>query len=373
MLNKTIRYRDVLGASVAVFVLVLICPLSSLAAPSPYWTNSGYIPLSTSAPSAGLTISLNKGSALSGNAQASAAFDLAAQYVSSWIADPITMTIGVDLGDLGGKLGTGNPIETGTTGYSTIKFLLESDQEDHVGGGDITDSLPAVTNTTGLPIDLPAGVTVLNNLSLSTANAKALGFSSAFLPPSDGTITIDDGVNWDYDPTDGISAGQFDFFGVAVHEISHIMGFFSTVDLADALVNNSQTGSIPLNTLDLFRIAPGSGCTNFSGSIRQLSPGTSSVTYLGECTDAAMSTGELTGDGRSASHWKDGLGLGLLDPTFAPGEATLISAVDLRALDLIGWDVVTTNISTSAVPVPAALWLMMSGLGLFGFVARRSN
>jgi MYXO-CTERM domain-containing protein len=46
------------------------------------------------------------------------------------------------------------------------------------------------------------------------------------------------------------------------------------------------------------------------------------------------------GDGDQASHWKDGLSIGLMDPTLNFAELSLITAADVRALDLIGWDVV---------------------------------
>ena len=60
-----------------------------------------------------------------------------------------------------------------------------------------------------------------------------------------------------------------------------------------------------------------------------------------------FSTGRLNGDGRQASHWKDNLGLGILDPTFAPGELGMVTPLDVRAFDVIGYDLVV-------VPEPAA-------------------
>src|SRR5262249_44836054 len=47
------------------------------------------------------------------------------------------------------------------------------------------------------------------------------------------------------------------------------------------------------------------------------------------------------GDGRQASHWKDNLGIGIMDPTSVPaGQANVVTTRDIQALDVIGWNVV---------------------------------
>jgi hypothetical protein len=66
-----------------------------------------------------------------------------------------------------------------------------------------------------------------------------------------------------------------------------------------------------------------------------------------------FATGLNFGDGRQASHWKDGLGIGIMDPTAAPGELLAISQNDILALDTIGWDV--------AVPEPGTIVLLAGG------------
>jgi hypothetical protein len=53
---------------------------------------------------------------------------------------------------------------------------------------------------------------------------------------------------------------------------------------------------------------------------------------------ASFSTGQIYGDQQQASHWKDDLGIGIMDPTAAPGELLEISQQDQQLLDVIGWD-----------------------------------
>ena len=57
-----------------------------------------------------------------------------------------------------------------------------------------------------------------------------------------------------------------------------------------------------------------------------------------------MSTGVFNGDGRQTSHWKQNLGIGLFNPTISPGELLVMSDLDVRALDIIGYDSVTASV-----------------------------
>ena len=102
---------------------------------------------------------------------------------------------------------------------------------------------------------------------------------------------------------------------------------------------------------------------------RDLRPGVAS--YFDDLSaQAAFSTGAFTGDGNQASHWKaddiTGISLGIMDPTLAFGQISPISNFDLRALDVIGYEV-------AAVPLPSAVWFFTSSLLAWGGLARRSR
>ncbi|RME93809.1 MAG: PEP-CTERM sorting domain-containing protein [Verrucomicrobia bacterium] len=152
------------------------------------------------------------------------------------------------------------------------------------------------------------------------------------------------------------------------------MGFYSVVDTVD----QSSSGTVNPTTLDLFRFANGgaadpSNASEFTTFARNLEPGTTAITdvitpLFNAAAETLMSTGVNHGDGNQASHWKDNLGLGLMDPTLAYGEIGQITDADLLAMDLIGWDVLF-------VPEPQALAgtaILLLGLA-FGRRLRRKD
>jgi len=166
---------------------------------------------------------------------------------------------------------------------------------------------------------------------------------------ADSTITFNQALTFDFDNSDGVTAGAIDFESVAAHEIGHALGFTSVVNSINAFP--ALTFASP-HALDLFRF-PSAGPNNlddaaaFTTASRSLIPGVdSSIDTLDD--QWRLSTG-LTNptypgtDGRQASHWKDstftGTTLGTMDPTLSSGVSFHLTRADLRALDLIGYDI----------------------------------
>jgi len=214
-------------------------------------------------------------------------------------------------------------------------------------------------------------------MALTQANAKALGFSTNSwgdsFESSDALITFSSDFSFDFDDTDGINSNQMDFVGVAIHEIGHALGFVSGVDTYDYYFNNNSTVDLDpyaiASTLDLFRYSSDSVSAGLG--ILDLRSGVDSYFSLdnGITNYAQFSTGSYGGDGRQASHWKDNLGLGILDPTFAYGEFGQATILDIVAFDAIGWDIASVN----DVPEPTSLALVSIGLAGFSFLRRKKN
>lgn len=287
-------------------------------------------------------------------------FTAAGQRFSNIFADNVTVQVTIDYKSLGlGILGQAGS-QSDVYSYANIRNALIGDltsADDFTA----TASLPNVPSLSFLTNN-SAGAVVLDNdgsnnnsfLDVNRANARALGLIGNGDTNQDASITFSSNFTWDFDPINGIDGGAFDFVGVATHEIGHAMGFVSGVDTVDFLHGSGTNlnGFAVFSVLDLYRYsADGQRNLAFGGTPYTSLDG--GATQLG-----LMSTGAFNGDGRQASHWKDGLGIGIMDPTFGFGELGVISGQDIRGFDIIGW----TLHSQQAVPEPGTLSLF--GLGL---------
>ena len=188
---------------------------------------------------------------------------------------------------------------------------------------------------------------------LTRANAKALNLLKADDKKLDADIIFSNAVNWDFDPSNGISDDAYDFRTVVLHEIGHALGVVSGADVMELLAISSD-GTItdddisyvtPLNTYVYSDESSQSGVIDLRlgqgiEKYMSLDGGATRVTNT-QGVDALFSTGGLAvgGDGYQTSHWRDSDNpLGIMNPTLEPGESIGISELDLLLLDTIGWD-----------------------------------
>jgi hypothetical protein len=347
------------------------------------------------------------------SAQAQSAFTQAAAIWSNALADSVTVNLTVGTASLGvGILASASSTQV-IYSYADVRAAMVADS---TSANDATavanlqagsslklminrtlnnggSSTPYIDNNGPANTNLLTDPVGLNNkvINMTRANAKALGLDDTGLLFTDsdplctglcdGYIAFNNSFSFDFDPSNGISSGQFDFVGIAVHEIGHALGFISGVDILDILSPGAQ-GFIAddrflyVSPLDLYR------CTAASAALGALdwtvgNPGTARMFSLNSCQTslATFSQGRTHGDGQQASHWKDNLGLGIMDPTSGTGELLNLTTLDLTAMDVIGWNLpnqVAPLAPTVATPAPASALVFAFGLAGLGLTRRRT-
>jgi hypothetical protein len=294
-------------------------------------------------------------------AQIKSAFAEAGNAWSDVLSDNVTVNIRVSWGSVGGYIlgnGTlGGSLDAlyGYFTYSQVKGWLSNDAS--------TDN--DKTANTNLPaLSAAAG----NKFVLASAQAKALGLLSGYNSAYDGYIGFGNGVNYDLNRKDGIAPGYFDFVGLAMHEIDHVLGHFSGI------------GDGYATAFDLFR------CSNGAPS---LSTGAGAYFSIDGCK-TSLATFNSTGSG-DRDDWASGPSSTDVQGAFLyPGVQYSISSADITALDVIGWGTKKTTgwftISLpsfgsfnravdgiAAVPEPSTLGLLGAGSLVLWLVRRRRS
>ncbi|AOX00268.1 hypothetical protein BJP34_13110 [Moorena producens PAL-8-15-08-1] len=301
-------------------------------------------------------------------------FQMAGEIWSYYLTDNVTVKIHVEMTDalpsniLGGAL----PGLQKNKNYKTFVKKLKSDRtsvDDYTAYDNLQEHNYSDGNTRYHAVFESGQGWYNKNISLTNANAKAINYHSNN-SLIDGYIVMNDTFNWSHDylrsaPT---PSNAIDFLSVGVHEIGHILGFVSGVDSTiladyDASYEMNLERLFRTTAFDMFRYSDwiqnavdlGFGVNAFF-SLDGVDP----IAYLSEGKDLNLGLG---GDGYQASHW-DGYGndLGIMKPALGWGERSDISGLDLRAFDVIGFNLNSVVFGLDGRPSQSNMTLNLNNL-----------
>jgi hypothetical protein len=316
-------------------------------------------------------------------------FEMAGRIWSSYLTDNTTVNIHVGVSDNLGTnvIGGALPGMRASQSYADYRNALDN-------GPKSTDDITALNHSLAKKNHYRAAFAITEGdeewiqiekrttLNMTRAVAKAAGLNIAdgstaldgyilFSNLATATTATGQSVGWNYDYTrsSNQTANTLDFLSTALHEIGHVLGFVSGVDqpgwidmrqeeefddddawssthnYLETMRNRLQY----INPLDLFRYSS----VSTELSVIDLSyggvNGNRFFSLDSETRLAGFATGSDTfsgGDGYQASHWKNGTAA-IMNPTLALGQRRNIGALDLRAMDVIGWDIASPGINTS--------------------------
>jgi hypothetical protein len=255
----------------------------------------------------------------------------AAKLLTDQFKDNITVNIMVKASPGTNDFGSSSTTFDSVDSYDALRALLTKD----------ATSADDTTTASGAG-SIPPGTDPIagsHMYQLTRSQAKAVG-----LRPDDGeidgTFTFGGGQAWTYDPNNRAAAGKSDFIGVALHEYSEIMG-------RNSIMGDTLGGGIPLYVeYDLFHYTgPGArGLNKGPGRFFSIDNGTTLLKAFNDETANKGDNQDWRSDAQDPPDSFNAFG--------PPAQQADITAVDLRVMDVIGYDPVSA--STTPTPTPSA-------------------
>lgn len=264
-------------------------------------------------------------------AGALAAIAAAETYIESNFSDPITITVNLSFANLGAGVLGGTGSAYGSTSWASSRAGL-------VAGMDASDTIQtSLPSGTTIPVRYGSGATVTNENRVfwTLANFNA---TVGTVAGTAANMQYNNAFTWDFDPSNGITAGTYSFVDVVIHETGHAMGFTSGIDFR---VND-------IEALDVYRFQRTDGSSDYNPDTLAEFTARPRIMAFNSPNDAhnsdLISAEFRMSDGSpwQGSHFREqSPNIGIMDPAFAAGETwfpAYYSSADTSMFDAIGYD-----------------------------------
>jgi len=241
-----------------------------------------------------------------------AAVQAAVTYLEQVLSAPITVNIAFGWGEVEGQaLPAGSIGSSLSSGYALTYQEFRNALWSHATTADslaAAQALPASDPTHG------------GTFYIASAEAKALGLADPTDTGIDGYVGLDSTTSFTFDPNNRAQPGLVDAIGALEHEITEVLGRTSYLGYQPG------DGSSLYGALDLFRYtAPG---------VLNPSSATGSFSVNGQTLLLPFDNPINGGD---SGDWSQTVTGDSFDAFGGPNEADLISATDLRVMDVLGY------------------------------------
>lgn len=255
------------------------------------------------------------------------------KYYETHFNDPITINIHVGWGEVDGeRIGNGDGAES-ISNYTANRFTYSQIK------AALTRDATSANDHTALA-SLTSNPTHGGTFSMTRGEAKALGLLNATSTAIDGWTGVDATTHWVYNTTNtsgsNVTGSECDLFSFFAHEISEIMGrqMDFGVGSGDTVAGD---GYYPM---DLFDYSTRTGARSFNPNAARYFSFDGGHTHIHSFN---------TDPGGDQFDWASGK---VPDSYDAFGSVGAVSAGDLRLLDVLGYNAITsaTAVASNAAP-----------------------
>ncbi|MCE9593261.1 MAG: NF038122 family metalloprotease [Planctomycetes bacterium] len=252
-------------------------------------------------------------------------------YMESQFNDPITVTVNLSFATLASNV-------LGGTGSSYTNVTWANARNGLIAGKDASDTIQSSLPTTStIPVRYSNSATVTNETRVffTVANYRA---TIGAINGTAASMQYNNIFAWDFDPSNGITAGTYSFVDVVIHETGHAMGFTSGIDFR---VND-------IEAIDIFRFQRTDGTGDYNpDTLAEFQTRARLAAFNApnddqNCDLISVEYRMSDGSPYQASHFREQTAnIGIMDPAFAAGQTyfpNYYKASDTNLFDAIGYD-----------------------------------